>query len=123
MVVAIIFVIIGITVFIPLFSSAGNAVGIGGFPATFACLWTAVAGATALFYAFNLFSNRGIGFYDVDIDDERFNSADTAPRAVHRAPANDFETKLRKLNKLKEDGLISDEEFDKKRAEIMEQQW
>lgn len=38
-------------------------------------------------------------------------------------PNGDFEQKLRKLAKLKEDGLINEEEFSKKREEIMNQKW
>ena len=39
------------------------------------------------------------------------------------AGGDDFETKLRKLTKLKEDSIISKEEFDKKRAEILKEKW
>ncbi|MTI66302.1 MAG: SHOCT domain-containing protein [Firmicutes bacterium] len=35
----------------------------------------------------------------------------------------DFDVKLRKLNNLKEDGLISENEFKDKRKEIMEEKW
>jgi hypothetical protein len=38
-------------------------------------------------------------------------------------PGSDFNDKLRKLESLKKDGIISPEEFAKKRAEIMEQKW
>ncbi|WP_434512841.1 SHOCT domain-containing protein [Desulfitobacterium sp. AusDCA] len=34
-----------------------------------------------------------------------------------------FETRLRKLNRLKEDGLITESEFEKKRAEIIKSEW
>jgi cytochrome c-type biogenesis protein CcmH/NrfG len=35
----------------------------------------------------------------------------------------DFETKLRKLESLKKDGLITDEEYKQKRKEIMDKKW
>jgi len=35
----------------------------------------------------------------------------------------DFETKLRKLESLKKDGLITDEEYIQKRKEIMDEKW
>ena len=37
--------------------------------------------------------------------------------------SGDFETRLRKLNRLKEDGLITEEEFQKKREEILREKW
>jgi len=39
------------------------------------------------------------------------------------APAGDFELRLRKLEKLKQDRLITEEEYQKKRAEIMKEPW
>jgi hypothetical protein len=39
------------------------------------------------------------------------------------APAGDFETRIRKLEKLREDRLITEEEYKNKRAEIMKEQW
>ncbi len=36
---------------------------------------------------------------------------------------SDFEEKLRKLENLRTDGLISDEEYEKKRKEIMNEKW
>jgi cytochrome c-type biogenesis protein CcmH/NrfG len=35
----------------------------------------------------------------------------------------DFADKLQKLDKLKKEGLISEAEFNKKRAEILDQKW
>ncbi len=37
--------------------------------------------------------------------------------------SGDFETRLRKLNTLREDGLITEEEFQKKREEILREKW
>jgi amino acid permease len=39
------------------------------------------------------------------------------------AAENDFNTKLRKLEELKKDGLITSDEYAAKRAEIMQQKW
>jgi hypothetical protein len=36
---------------------------------------------------------------------------------------DDFDDKLRKLERLRREGIISEEEFKKKRAEIMDQKW
>ena len=37
--------------------------------------------------------------------------------------AEDFDAGLRKLAKLKKDGLITDKEYEQKRAEIMRPKW
>lgn len=51
----------------------------------------------------------------VDIETE------SVPPAAAAGP--DFDDKLRKLEALKKDGLISDEEYRSKRAEIMNRAW
>ena len=38
-------------------------------------------------------------------------------------PGTDFETRLRRLGNLKKDGLISDEEYQSKRAYILQEKW
>jgi hypothetical protein len=93
MVVGGIFVLLGVTIVIPTFG-------------TFGFLWTAGAGAIAVFYAYNFFSRTGISAYRIDVD---------SPDNIEDLDAN-----LRKLAKLKEDGLISDREYEQKRAEIMQ---
>ena len=53
----------------------------------------------------------------------------TASDVVEIAPGqdaaggNDFAARLRKLEGLRQDGLIDGEEFQKKRKEIMEEKW
>ena len=70
---------------------------------TFGVFWTAIAGIIALFYAYNLFSRGGVSTYQVDVD----------------APEDD----LRKLAQLRQDGLLSEEEYQRKRAELMARRW
>jgi hypothetical protein len=107
MVVGVLFVILGLTVFIPVTNTAG-------FPASiFAIIWTVIAAASTLYYGFNLFRRGGVSSYDIDIE--------TTPADATAEP--DFDQKLRKLAQLKEDGLLSDEEFLAKRAELMRQRW
>jgi hypothetical protein len=86
------FVILGILVVVP-------TVGVFGM------VWTAVAAAIALFYAYNLFSSRGASAYEVNVE---------SPERV-----DDLDSSLRKLAKLKDDGLLTDEEFEKQRADLM----
>lgn len=104
-----------------------------------------------LFSAYNLFSERGVAAYDIDIDGDSSNSetnlgegdfdvklrdlahnsemsiepADEPSRPVagRAGSKGDFDSRLRKLTRLKEDGLITADEFERKRAEIMNQPW
>jgi hypothetical protein len=91
MIVGSLFVLLGITVIVPRLGAFG-------------LLWTAGAGAIALFYAYNFFSNRGISTYEVNVD-----SPDVEA----------FDAGLRRLAQLKDDGLLTDQEYDQKRAEVM----
>ena len=58
-------------------------------------------------------------------DKERL--APTAGEVIEIEPgepgAMDFETRLRKLEALRRDGLVNEEEFKKKRREIMDEKW
>jgi len=107
MVVGVLFVILGLTVFIPLTNAAG-------FPASiFAIIWTVIAAAGTLYYGINLFRRGGVSSYDIDVE--------TTPAEATDEP--DFDEKLRKLAELKQDGLLSSEEYLAKRAELMRQRW
>jgi hypothetical protein len=87
-----IFVVLGLTVIVPIFGAFG-------------VVWTCVAALITLFYAFNFFSAKGVSTYEIDVG---------SPNQVE-----DLDAGLRKLAKLKEDGLISEEEHARKRAELM----
>lgn len=95
MVVGGLFVLLGIAVIIPTFGAFGF-------------VWTAVAGAITLFYAYNAFSRRGLSTYEADVE---------SPGGV-----DDLDASLRKLAKLKNDGLLTDEEYERKRAEVLRRQ-
>jgi hypothetical protein len=86
----VVFVLLGVAVVVPVFG-------------TFGLFWTAIAGIVTAFYAYNLFSRRGVSTYEMDVD----------------APEDD----LRKLAQLRQDGLLSDEEYQRKRAELMARRW
>ena len=107
MIVSVLFVILGLTVFIPVTNAAG-------FPASvFAIMWTVIAAASTLYYGINLFRRGGVSSYDIDVE--------TTPAEATDEP--DFDQKLRKLAQLKQDGLLSNEEYLAKRAELMRQHW
>ena len=79
----------------------------------FGVIWTLVAFAITGMHAYNFFNYSGVASWEIDVE------ADTRKLL----PVNDFEEKLRKLNRLKEDGLITEREFERKRAEIMNSNW
>ncbi len=86
----VVFLLLGVAVVIPVFG-------------TFGMFWTAIAALITCFYAYNLFSARGVSAYEVDV----------------ASPEDD----LRKLAQLRQDGLLSEEEYLQKRAELMNKRW
>jgi hypothetical protein len=90
------FVVLGLTVIIPLFGAFG-------------VVWTALAAVIAAYHGYNLVSTRGLPTYQAEV---------RAP-----GPAADFDDRLRRLAKLREDGLLSEEEYQRKRGEILREQW
>jgi hypothetical protein len=93
LVAGLLFVVLGLVFVIPLFG-------------TFGVVWTCMAGLIAIYYAVNLFSGRGLSVYNVDIESK-----------------GDFGGKLRELDRLRADGLLSEDEYQGKRAEILRQRW
>ena len=94
-----IFLFIGLTLVIPTFG-------------IFGIFWTLITLVIAGSNAYNFFSKKGISSWEVDFDS-----------GVADQNNEDFESKLHKLNRLKEDGLITEEEFNRKREEILNQKW
>lgn len=99
MIVGSIFVLIGLTVVIP---------NVG----MFGVFWTLIAVTIAGTNAYNFFSAEGVASMEMDIDSSE----------VSISP-DDFSVRLRKLNQLRDDGLISEDEFYEKRREILEEKW
>jgi competence protein ComGC len=77
----------------------------------FMIFWFFIVGAIIFFNFYNLIKQKDV----IDIETENLSSANDS--------GLDFESKLRKLESLKKDGLISEEEFCKKRDEILNQKW
>lgn len=84
--IGLIFVVLGFAFVIP-------NIGLYGF------VWIGVALMITVVNAYNLFSDRGYADYVVNVEEYLSNEKD------------DFEVKLRKLNKLKNDGIITESEF------------
>lgn len=70
----------------------------------FFLLWTGIAGFITYTHYKNGFTDEGIAMYDIETPE-------------------DFEEKIRKLQRLREDGLITEEEFFSKREAIMREKW
>ncbi len=90
---------------------APTAIRVGGAGAL---LFVGILVALVCFAAYSLVAGRGSTGYEVELEDDETGGG---PRR------GDFDTKLRKLAKLHEDGLVTDEEFERKRAEIMAEKW
>lgn len=106
MIVGIVFVFIGLFVVIP---NAGM----------FGVFWTLIAVGITGFQAYNFFGDKGVASWEIDID----TGANAETNNQSTSVSGDFETRLRKLNRLKEDGLTTEEEFQKKREEILREKW
>jgi hypothetical protein len=80
-------------------------------------LWTLMALGITIGHAVNFFGKRGISAWDVEVQP-------SGQRTPGREPATeDFETKLRRLERLKDDGLITEDEYRLKRSEILDEKW
>ena len=94
MVGGIVFILLGVFVAIPIFG-------------LFGVLWTLIAVVITGYHAFNAFSARGIAAYNVDVE---------TPESVQG-----LDEDLRRLAKLRADGLLSEEEYQQKRDELLRQ--
>lgn len=99
MIVGVVFVIIGIIFAIP---------NVGAF----GLFWTFIALVITISHAYNFFSEKGISSYEIDTETENINNSEI-----------NFDEKLRKLESLRMDGLITQDEYDRKRNEIMNEKW
>ena len=99
------FLIFGIVFFIILLQE-DSTVGV-----LFMIFWMFIVGTIIFFNFYNLIKQKDV----IDIETESLPSANDS--------GLDFESKLRKLESLKKDGLINKEEFSKKRDEILNQKW
>ena len=93
------FVLIGVAMVIPMFGAFG-------------ILWTLVAAGIAVFHGVNVFSDAGVAHSEVLIDTD--------------APPSDsmsFDERLRRLQQLQDDGLISTSEYERKREELLAERW
>lgn len=100
-IVGILFVILGVVVAIPTFG-------------LFGLIWTGVAAMIAFTNYKNGFSDEGVATHEIIIDD----GVDVTES---RDAGEDIEAKLIKLNSLYEQRLITKEEYDEKRKELLDE--
>lgn len=109
--VGIAFCIIGCVAVIPMFG-------------VFGILWTGVAVAITVINYKNAFSEGGVTSHEIIIDESQdtaeWDRTATEGRGKAESSGEDIETKLKKLNSLYEQGLITASEFEAKRKELLD---
>ena len=103
-IVGIIFVCIGLFVVIPASSMAG------GFAMIFGILWTAIAAGITVMNFYQAFGKKYVG-PEIHIEEEEARPAASA--------GPDAKKRLEQLEELKQAGLVTEEEYRNKRAEIL----
>ena len=103
-IVGIIFILIGLFVIIPTSSMAG------GFAMIFGILWTAIAAGITVMNFYQAFGKKYVG-PEIHIEEEEARPAASA--------GPDAKKRLEQLEELKKAGLVTEEEYRKKRAEIL----
>ena len=110
-IVGIIFCIIGCVVVIPMFG-------------VFGLLWTGVAVMITVMNYKNGFSDEGVTSHELIIDESQdtaeWDRTATEGRGKAESSGEDIEAKLKKLNSLYEQGLITASEFEAKRKELLD---
>ena len=109
--VGIAFVLIGVVMVIPIFGPFG-------------ILWTAIAVFIAFSNYKNGFTEEGVPTHEIEIEDDS-NGYGYSNTNDYSAPQygseDDIEVKLRKLESLYNKDLITSEEYEKKRQEILDE--
>ncbi|WP_105614707.1 SHOCT domain-containing protein [Vallitalea okinawensis] len=103
--IGILFCIIGV-IFLVFAASSGIFIGV-----PFLLIWTGIAVYITYYHYRNGFTDNPIGLYDIDVEESN-------PKKEEN-----FGDKLRELEQLKADGLITESEYRKKRSEIMDKEW
>ncbi|MFR5632338.1 MAG: SHOCT domain-containing protein [Monoglobales bacterium] len=98
-IVGILFIILGITVAIPMFG-------------IFGIFWTAIAGFITFSHYKNAFTEKGMATHEIVIEEDSEISAEPSRESI--------EDRLLKLESLYHQGLITQEEYDSKRKEILD---
>jgi hypothetical protein len=100
------FVVLGLVFLVP------NTWNDGGMVRWFSVLWVAMSAWITLYYAYNLFSARGVTASEYEISDDA-----GVPGGTTDVDALD--SRLRKLAKLRDDGLIGEDDFERQRSQVL----
>lgn len=78
-------------------------------------VWTLAAVAITGAHAFNVFSKRGLATTQIDIEGD----------GPMQPPSESlpFDERLRRLEQLRKEGLLTENEFQDKRSELLNQKW
>lgn len=102
MIVGLVFVGIGFGLVMPVFGGFGVA-------------WTLLAAGITVYHAVNVFSSRGVAMTEIDLEGD-------ATRQLGSSGLP-FDERLRRLERLKDEQLISNDEYHRKREELMREEW
>jgi hypothetical protein len=127
--------------FLPGMGSVASGTPMAGTFSGFGLLFVIVLLAMIGFAVYNVMNPRGASVLDVDLEHEGRSpsswlpgridptadvpqaGADGPPSGPDAPPAPDFDARLRKLQGLRDDGLITAEEYEQKRGEILAERW
>ena len=114
------FLVFGVFFLLPTFSGFGEGFRgfgpLGGFVQGFALLWIVVAGGITLYHGYNMVSGRVASAVDIELEP-------TDDRGAPAGAVDDVEARLRRLERLRADGLVTAAEYEQKRAEILAEPW
>lgn len=105
-----IFVFIGVFVAIPSFG-------------LFGVLWTLIAIVITVTHGMNAFGNKGVATEIIEISSEDDLKIDGELRKGNVEEEYNFDEKLRKLKELRDDGILSNLEYERKKQEILNEKW
>jgi hypothetical protein len=102
-----------------------SSVSTGPGMSAFLLLWVLVTGAGAIYYGYDLVSDRGVSEWEIHATDRPWPPPvpreDRSATSVPNAGA--FDERLRRLEGLRADGLITEAEYERKRTEILAERW
>ncbi len=128
------FVLLGLLMLGSLTGPLGGLGPVSGLGSAFMIVWLLAAAGVTIYHGYNLFGRKPVSMIDVDIEpadgaalesDAIAGSDGTDGAARSGGPGSElsFDVRLRKLEDLRREGLISEEEYRAKRAEILSEKW
>ncbi|GEM03663.1 hypothetical protein HMI01_06510 [Halolactibacillus miurensis] len=103
--VGLVFVFIGFVMVLPTFGAFG-------------IIWVLVTIGITVMHGINAFTQKGVATHRVDVTTE----ANTSTEAIKQSD-DSFDEKLRKLHQLKQEGILTDEEYEEKKKQMLKEKW